>query len=230
MKKEILEATKRDAFGKTNAKKIRNEGLTPGVVYGGQNEPVSIIFDSRKLNRIYKGDFGKNVPIQIKIDDNGKQTEVDVITKKIDRDVIQRTIKHVDFFILEEKKAIVAEVPINIVGTSPGVKKGGVFILKGRMIQVKLLPSKLIPVVDVDISALEIGEDIKYKDINLGDDVEILSHSLKTIVRCAPPKTQLEEDAEMAAVEDSAEGDTAEGSESPEAGASSEGDDKKENS
>ncbi|HUH75533.1 MAG TPA: 50S ribosomal protein L25/general stress protein Ctc [Chitinophagales bacterium] len=159
MKKFTIDGTPRTEVGKKASKADRVAGRIPCVLYGGSNDTVhftTTISDVRKL--VYTSDFYK---IALNID--GKSTEC--LLKDITFHPTTEEIVHMDFHELVPGAMVNAEIPINIVGSSEGVRIGGKLLVKVRKLKVKSTPEALKDVIDVDISSLKLGQSVKVKDL-----------------------------------------------------------------
>ncbi|MCO5230225.1 MAG: 50S ribosomal protein L25/general stress protein Ctc [Chitinophagales bacterium] len=159
MKTFAIDGKLRTEVGKKASKADRVEGRIPCVLYGGGKETVhftTTISDIRNL--VYSPNFYKVI---INID--GKSTES--LMKDITFHPTTEEILHIDFHQLIPGQIVNAEIPINIVGQSEGVKIGGKLLVKVRKLKVKSTPEALKDVIDVDISPLKLGQSIKIKDL-----------------------------------------------------------------
>jgi large subunit ribosomal protein L25 len=211
MKTTKLEVELRTEKGKNNVKKMRLEGRIPAVVYGEGTDNIAVTVERNKIRKIYRGKLGKNTPIELTIKGQEKETQNTVISYKVDVNAISQLIEHVDFLTLQEEKAIRTVVPIELKGTAPGVKAGGIFILKIKEIKMECLPKNIPASIPIDISSLEIGQDIKIRDIaEANPDLTILVNEANAIVRIEPPRVKIEgegEEGEEATGEEGAEGE-----------------------
>lgn len=154
-----IDGTPRTEVGKKASKADRVAGRIPCVLYGGSNETVhftTTIPNVRKL--VYSPNFYKVV-----ININGKTTEA--LLKDITFHPTTEEILHIDFHELIPGNLVNAEIPVNIVGSSEGVKVGGKLLVKVRKLKVKSTPEALKDVIDVDITPLKLGQSIKVKDL-----------------------------------------------------------------
>lgn len=206
-----LKTKERTHFGKSSAKKLRCQGLTPAVVYGEKKDPVHVILNPRDIERLFRNEEkGRNTLITLEIEGEKKTQTESVMVYQIQKNAITQFIEHVDFIRVLEKTAIRAIVPVSLVGSAPGLKMGGVLIHKLREIVIKCLPQDIPVSFDVDMTQLKVDEFFKVKDLNLGD-ITIISNLDDTIVRIAAPRTVVEETDEESDSEDGEEGDDADG-------------------
>jgi large subunit ribosomal protein L25 len=191
-----IKAERRDEAGKGPARRARASGRVPAILYGGGMDPVSITVDRRELALAYHTDSGTNVLLDIQVD--GDNTLA--FTKDLQRDPVKGTVLHADFVKIERNVRIEVEVPMHLVGESPGVAEGGVLEQPLHALSISVLPGDVPEAVDVDISSLAIGDSLKVADIGVSDEYEILSDPDATVANVAQPISEEELEAMEAAV------------------------------
>jgi len=159
MKEVSLSGSLRANVGKKDAKAVRNSGEVPCVVYGlGEQTHFSVKHvDMEKLV------YTPNVYI-INLDIDGKA--IKTVVQDIQFHPITDKILHVDFIELKDDKKIKVNIPVNLIGRSPGVMAGGKLQQIFRRVKVNALPANLPDSIDVDISKLQIGQAVRVRDIN----------------------------------------------------------------
>ena len=150
MKSITIKGSERENVGKKATKAVRDAGMVPCVIYGG-NQPVHFVADERAFKDLVYTPNAHTVVVEL----NG--TSYNVIMQDIQFHPVSDRILHIDFFQLSDDKEIVMEVPVKITGTSPGVLLGGVLRLNQRRLKVKALPKNLPDFVEASISELEMG-------------------------------------------------------------------------
>jgi large subunit ribosomal protein L25 len=150
MKSITIEGSERESVGKVATKALRNAGMVPCVIYGG-NQPVHFAADERAFKNLVYTPNAHTVVVDLA----GKK--INAILQDIQFHPVSDRINHIDFFELNEAKEIVMEVPVKITGTSPGVLLGGVLNLNQRRLKVKALPKNLPDFVEANISELQMG-------------------------------------------------------------------------
>ena len=205
-------------LGKKNSKKLREEGNVPCVVYGGNEQ---IHFHSPMIlfrDLVYTP--GANF---VKLNIEG--IEKDAILQDIQFHPVSEVILHADFLELQENKKIRMDIPVKIIGDSPGVQQGGKILIRIRKLSLMAYPKNMPSFVEVDISELQLGKSISVETL-LNDQYEILNSPLVSVVSVNVPRVKIEveeEDEEGEEGEEGAEG--AEGAETKE-GSSAEGEKK----
>ena len=150
MKSITIKGSERENVGKKATKAVRDAGMVPCVIYGG-NQPVHFVADERAFKDLVYTPNAHTVVIEL----NG--TSYNVIMQDIQFHPVSDKILHIDFFQLSDDKEIIMEVPVKVTGTSPGVLLGGVLRLNQRRLKVKALPKNLPDFVEASISELQMG-------------------------------------------------------------------------
>jgi large subunit ribosomal protein L25 len=150
MKSITIKGSERESVGKVATKALRNAGLVPCVLYGG-NQAVHFSAEVMAFKNLVYTPNAHTVVIDL-----GKKS-YNAILQDIQVHPVSDKILHIDFFELFDDKEITMEVPVKIIGTSPGVLLGGDLRLNTRKLKVKALPKNLPDFIETDISPLEMG-------------------------------------------------------------------------
>jgi large subunit ribosomal protein L25 len=150
MKSITIKGSERESVGKKATKALRDAGMVPCVIYGG-NQPVHFAADEKAFKNLVYTPNAHTVVIEL-----GGQ-KMDAILQDIQFHPVSDKILHIDFYQLKDDKEVVMEVPVQVVGTSPGVLSGGVLRLNQRRLKVKALPKDLPDFVEANISELQMG-------------------------------------------------------------------------
>ncbi len=183
MKTIAISGSPRENVGKRDAKELRYEGKVPAVLYGGKDQVHFSLLITDLKEAIYTPEANF-----VEIDINGTKTKA--IIKEAQFHPLTDVLIHVDFLQLFDEKEIVMEIPVKLVGTSPGVKMGGKLVQKLRKLRVKSLPKHMPQAVEVSISKLEVGSLFRVRDLekaeytvtNTGEDTIVsvgMSRALK---------------------------------------------------
>ena len=151
MKSITIKGQKRESVGKKATKAVRDSVFVPCVIYGGE-QPVHFSADERAFKGLVYTPNAHTVVVEL---EGGKA--IDCILQDIQFDPVSDKILHIDFFQLDENKEIIMEVPVKVIGKSPGVMSGGTLRLNQRRLKVKALPKNLPDFVEASISELEMG-------------------------------------------------------------------------
>jgi large subunit ribosomal protein L25 len=191
-----LTGTRRENIGKGAARKARAAGLIPGVLYGRGETPVALNVSAREFE-LAMHRKGGNPIIGLALG-GGEYT---ALIRDVQYDPVTRDIIHLDFQHISLTETIEVEVPIHLVGIPVGVKDGGGILEPiARELKVRCLPTVIPPAVDVDVSALNIGDSVHVRAISV-PEVTILTDPDVTVATVVPPTVHVEEKpAEEAAV------------------------------
>ncbi len=200
MEDKKLIAKKRDLQGSSNARRLRDSGNLPGVVYGSGNEPVSVLVDLHDFEQILHHHASESMLIDIELEGEG---DVAVLVKDVQHHPVTSDLVHVDLMRVQANKPIAVDIALELVGESAGVKAGGILDHVMHSISVECLPADLTEGFDVDVSKLEIGQSLHVSDLNLGDKYKLLVDDEAIVAAVHGPRAE-EEEAEEG--EEGAEG------------------------
>ena len=173
MKSITIKGSERESVGKVATKALRNAGAVPCVLYGGK-QPVHFSAEEKAFKNLVYTPNAHTVVIELE----GKT--FNAVLQDIQVHPVTDKILHIDFFQLFDDKEITMEVPVRVVGVSPGVLLGGVLRLNTRRLKVKALPKNLPDFIDADISPLEMGNKL-YVTKLVANDYKLL-HPENTVV------------------------------------------------
>jgi large subunit ribosomal protein L25 len=192
----------RDQLGSANVRRLRKQGLVPGVLYGKVNR--AIVVGERELRVALTGPSGLNAIVDVVI--AGQATPHHAILKDYQQHPIRGTITHVDFHEVRLDQPIQTTVPVALVGESEGVKMGGVLTQVARELNVAALPTDVPEHIDVDVSGLQIGDTLRLSGIPTVVGVTFLDDLEETVIaNVAAPRSE----EELEALEAPAEGEEA---------------------
>src|SRR2546428_949113 len=199
----VVNAKTRDERGKNAARRLRREGMIPGVVYGGKGDNVAVAVDPKALQKVLRSEAGRNAIL--KLDIAGKSANA--ILKSWQVDPIKETFLHADFYRIAMDVAIRVTVPIHVVGEARGVKvDAGILELVVREIEVECLPGDIPERIDVDVTDLGINQSLRVSDVPAPPKVKVLQAADQVVVHVVSVK---EEAAAPAAAAPVAEGEAA---------------------
>jgi len=199
MEEIILEAELREGRGRANTKDLKESGYLPSVVYFHGQDAVSIKVSRSALLKLLHQHHLENVIINLKIKDDQKAKVKPCLVKEIQYNPVSEEIIHVDFNEISLTEAIKVNVPVQIKGESVGVKQdGGSLEYLLWEIEVECLPTNIPQDIQVDISALKIGDAIHIKDIAFPEQVKPVSDPEAVVLHVVAP---MKEEAPAEAVE-----------------------------
>ena len=199
----ILEGMLRSTRGTQAAKKIREAGLIPGIVYGEGVSPVSIEVGVKELRQALQTKAGENALINLRLKDSAKKSqEMAVLIKELQLHPVSHHVVHVDFHRVSLTKRITVTVPLAFKGEPEGVRMEGGLLEHLRWdLEVECLPTEIPSEISMDVSALKVGQTLFAKEVSLPSGVRLVTDGELPVASCVVPK---EEVAAPAAVEETA--------------------------
>ena len=173
MKSITITGSQRESVGKVSTKALRNAGKVPCVLYGG-DKPLHFSADETSFKKLVYTANVYTATIEV------EGTKYHAILQDIQFHPVSDKILHVDFYQLFDDKMVTMEIPVRLVGSSPGVVNGGSLIFAKRKLSVRALPADLPDFINADISKLKIGMKIVVSDI--ADDKFSILHPETTVV------------------------------------------------
>jgi large subunit ribosomal protein L25 len=185
-----LSATSRAKLGKGHARKLRQTGEVPAVIYGHSREPQSLSLNTRDIEKLLTQIAGTTTVVDLTIDGKTAKT----LIREIQRHPFKRQVLHIDFQELVAGEKVTLSIPIRFHGTATGVREGG-GILEEVMHQVHLRadPMTIPDHIDVDVSALTIGHSIHIRELSLPEGAEVLDDEDSTVCLVSAPRAIVEE-------------------------------------
>ncbi|MDP5231740.1 MAG: 50S ribosomal protein L25/general stress protein Ctc [Cellulophaga sp.] len=203
MKSITITGSKRESVGKKATKALRNAGKVPCVLYGGE-KPLHFSADEPAFKHLVYTPNAHTAVIEIEGGD-----KFDAVLQDIQFHPVTDAILHIDFYQLFADKEVTMDIPVRLVGNSPGVRNGGRLLFRKRKLAIKALPAKLPDFFDVDISKLKIGGTIAVETL-LNSDFTILHPDSTAVVQVKAARNAVvvdddEEEGEEGAAEASTE-------------------------
>lgn len=203
----VAEAGRR--AGSRESRRLRRSGRIPAVVYGHGIDPIPVSVDALELRAALSGEAGVRALLQLRVDGTGHLA----VARQLQRHPVRHTLTHVDFQVVTRDEVISADVPIVLVGDAAAVHRADGSVGQEMLtLTVKATPGAIPPQIEVDVSALEIGQAIRVGDIVLPSGVQTDTDPDYAVVVGQPPQLRLPE-------EEAEEAEEAEGAETAEAGA-----------
>jgi len=204
-----LQVEVREGAGKGAARKLRAAGRIPAVCYGPGDAAVSVAVDPGELRSLLEqGDSGMNTIINL------KGASVDgrmVLVRELQKEPVRGGYLHADFYSVNVSETVEVSVPLHLIGKAPGIEMGGIVDHQLRELELECLPLAIPKAVEVDVSALGLGESMHVRDLVLPEGVTLKSDPNVSVVSVVAPSKAEEEVAEVAEGEEPAEGEVAEG-------------------
>ena len=199
MEAKMLTVEPRAEFGKNASRRVRRNGFIPGVIYShGQAEAIQI--PQKEFFRLFKGKISESVIFDIQSSAKKDDDEKMAYVKDYHKDPLTGEILHIDLFRVTKGEKIHTNVPIVFIGTSRGVKLGGILEVDLREIEVECMPKDLPEKIEIDVTAMEVGDSIHVKDVVLPEGVTAKGNPETSIASIHVPKvaaaeTKVEETA-----------------------------------
>jgi len=181
-----LAASPREQTGKGAARQARFAKKVPAVIYGHGRPAQSLMVDALLLEQALAGVEPESTLIELTVD--GKKTRA--LIREIQRHPIRPDIIHVDFYEIHSGEKITLEVPVHLVGAPDGVRNGGgVLDQVTREVKIEVLPEHIPDRVELDVTALKIGDSLHVRDLAIANAV-ILTGADLTIAVVVPPRAE----------------------------------------
>jgi large subunit ribosomal protein L25 len=167
MAKQVkLKAERRSTTGRSAARKLKARGIVPAIVYGAKDKPQPLQVSERDISAMMSHAASENILVELEID--GDKSRRLALVKEIQHSPVRGDVLHVDFHAVSMDEKIHAEVPLETMGIPNGVKNfGGLLEQSLRTLAIECLPRDLPDRIVVDVSALNIGDSIHVRDLQL---------------------------------------------------------------
>ena len=196
----IVKAIKREAKGSGTARRLRNAGQIPAVVYGN-NDPLSIQVDGHDFGLLLR-DRGQNFVADLDVEG---EAALKVLLKDVQYNPISGNIMHADFVSISMTEALHVSLPLELLGEPAGVVAGGLLEQLISEVEISCLPGDMIEKISVDVSALEVGDHLTVSDLPLPTGITLLTDADVAVANVAAPRVQ--DEADDAAGEPAAAGE-----------------------
>jgi large subunit ribosomal protein L25 len=189
-----LDVSSRAAHGSRSARRLRHDGLVPGVLYGGAGEPVSFSVQSRAL-RTALAAVGAVLEVAL---DGGRPTPA--VLKETQRHPVRGELMHVDLIRVRLDQPIQATVAVELTGAeeAPGVRDGGVLEQVTHAVHVEALPTAIPESIGHDVSKMSIGDTLLLSAFETPEGVTLLGELDEIVIATlSPPRLRLEDEEEI---------------------------------
>ncbi len=184
-----VEAKPRQGGGKNDARRLRQSGLIPAVVYGAGQDSQPVAVDPKQIRRILNSEQGHNSIFDLSLD--GNTAKVMIVDWQYEP--IKSALLHVDLKRIAMDKVLRVSVPITVKGEAPGVKvQGGILEQVLREVEVECLPADIPGHIDADISNLNFGDSIRVADLPHGGKLKFITDEDQTVAHVVAVKEVVE--------------------------------------
>jgi large subunit ribosomal protein L25 len=182
----------REPSGSRAARRLRRTGQVPGIVYGGDGEPITFSVDARLLRQTLAH---AGAVIDLSVDGN----TTPVVLKEIVRHPVTGETVHIDLLRVRLDEAIQTTVVVELTGAdeAPGVKEGGVLEQVTREVTIEALPNDIPDSIDHDVSGAEMNDTITLEALSMPRGVTLVDDPETTLATVTPPRLQVEEEPEI---------------------------------
>jgi len=192
----LFEVQAREELGKGPARRMRADGLVPGVAYGLGRETTHLAVPADELSDLLRHTEGGNVVLDLKVPGTRRRKDIAAIIKAIQRDPVTRAPLSIDFQWISLEELITVDVPVHVTGVAPGVEEdGGVVEVVHHTVPVSCLPTDIPDSVTVTIDGLKIGDTVYARDLQIPEGSELELDLEEAVVSIAAPIS--EEDLEV---------------------------------
>lgn len=198
----VLEASVREARGKGGARKLRQSGQVPAIVYG-MREPVAVQVSAHAASQLIHKLHGVSRVVTLRVAPRAgaKAQDVPVLIKDTQTTAVGNHLLHIDFNEVDIKQTVRVNVEVHPVGLSVGVKLGGTLQMVLHEILVECLPSDIPERIDVDVTELAIGKSIHVKEMRMPAGVRAITDPESAVIVISGQMKEELEVAPIAAVE-----------------------------
>ena len=207
MTQNQLAASIRSKKGKSANHKLRQSGNIPAVLYGPRGNIMLEMVEEATCHFLEKmTGMHELLPLTVTDSASGESWTAQVLLREIQKHPYKHKITHLDFWELPEAKPQTFRIPVHVIGESPGVKNGGVLQMVVREIPVSCLPSDIPSFIEVNSSALEIGDSLRIQDVELPAKASLSTDENYAVISIVGRAK--EEEEEIVAVEEGEEGES----------------------
>ncbi|MGH9154708.1 MAG: 50S ribosomal protein L25 [Acidimicrobiales bacterium] len=177
--------------GSSDARRLRTSGKIPGVVYGHGQAPVPIAVNARELRAALTTDAGLNALLDLDVEGTPHLT----LAREIQRHPVRNTVVHVDFLVVRRDEMITAEVHLTLTGDAVELHRGdGQVDQQLFTLEINATPGRIPNSIEVDISALAVGDTIRVGDLPLPEGVTTDVDPEAPVVVGQPPQVEVSAD------------------------------------
>jgi large subunit ribosomal protein L25 len=186
-----LTVQERESRGSAESRRLRKQGLIPGVLYGRGNTPHTISVHERELRRVLTGAGGLHAILDVVLE--GQKTTHPSILKEYQQHPVKGGITHIDLHEVRLDQPIQARVVVELIGESVGVTEGGVLSQVNREVTVEALPMEIPEHLELDVTGMAIGDTLRLADLPTQEGVKYLDDPEETVLATVTMPTRIVE-------------------------------------
>ncbi|QQY11387.1 MAG: 50S ribosomal protein L25 [Candidatus Xiphinematobacter sp.] len=195
IKQLVLSATPRGERGRNAVRRVRARGGVPAVLYGANDGARSVEVECCEVERILAHAVGENLLVELRIASSNLSSSEGYeavsrlsLIQEVQHHPVNGEVLHVDFRAVSATSKIEVEIPLEAVGEAKGVKAGGgLFEQSLRVLLIECLPQHLPEIIQVDVTALDIGDTYHVRDVVLPEGVRSITDSELAVFRVSEP-------------------------------------------
>jgi large subunit ribosomal protein L25 len=193
----VVEARPRAETGKNVNRRLRAQGLIPGVLYGPRKNAIPVAISPKEISTILRSASGENTLFDVQLDGSRRK----VILKEIQVEPLKGRLLHADFYEVALDQTIEVTVHVELQGVPVGVKvEGGILDFVTRELQVECLPTDIPDKIVVDVSELQLGKHVRVSEMQAPPKVKILTDGDVVVAHVVVPRAEEVAPAAEAAV------------------------------
>jgi large subunit ribosomal protein L25 len=213
-----LQVQARESRGSAESRRLREQGLIPGVLYGNGDKAHPFSIEERELRKALTGDHGLHAILDVVLE--GQQKAHHAVVKDYQLDPVRARLLHIDLHEVRLDQAIQTNVVVELTGEAAGQKEGGVLSQINREVRVEALPMEVPDHLELDVTAMVIGDSLRLSDLRVPEGVTLLDDPETVLATLSPPTKEPEPEPEEVEGE---EGEEIEGEAAEDEGAEGEG-------
>jgi large subunit ribosomal protein L25 len=204
-----LQVQARESRGSAESRRLRAEGLIPGVLYGNGGKAQSFCIQERELRKALTGGHGLHAILDVVLE--GQQKAHHAVVKDYQLDPTRARLLHIDLHEVRLDQAIQSSVVVEFTGEAAGQKEGGVLSQINREVRVEALPMEVPDHLELDVTAMVIGDSLRLSDLRVPEGVKLLDDPETVLATLSPPTKEPEPEEVEAEEGEEIEGEAAEG-------------------
>ena len=183
MSQTELLAQLRKTTGKSANSRLRRVGKIPAVVYGPSGHTM-LEMEEEPTRHFLEKLPGRHrlIPLKVVNSETGENKSYHVLIQEVQKHVYKRIILHLDFLELDPKNPLTIQVPLQITGESPAIRKGGTIQMVARTIPIKCMPEAIPDAIVIDVSGLDLGDTLRVQEVSLPPNMELATRQNYTVV------------------------------------------------
>lgn len=188
MEQITVQSSVREQRGKGPNRRLRVAGKIPAVLYGHKSQNMALEVDPKEIFKILQSDTGENTIFLLAVP--GKE-KINVLIKEYQLEPVSHRLLHADFYEVAMDEVLEVDVPLEVIGEAFGVKsEGGLLDIVHRELRVECLPADIPENIEVDVTEMKIGDQVRVKDLKVSEKIKILDDPETVVVAVEHPRAE----------------------------------------